>query len=295
MSLTRLHRTFLLVAGAALALAACAVWLAGTLLLHPDHRSAIPAPVRGVETVGFAASDGVALKGWWWPGRDPERAVLLLHGLHADRLQMLPRAKWLHESGYSVLLFDFRGCGESGGSATFGYRERLDVEAALSFLREQRGIRETVVIGQSSGAAAALMAVDAWTEGMKGAVLESPFDRLDNAVRNRVRQVAGPLEPVLSPLLLIQIPPRLGFSAEDLAPLEAIHRGRCAVLLGFGGLDPSVTPRLPGAFFKEAPYPATIWVLQKAGHTDLHRFDPKSYEAKVGEFLRNTLGPAEGE
>jgi len=295
MRLPRLLRTFLIVAGIALALSACAAWIAGTLLLHPDHRSTIPAPTRGVEAIGFTASDGVALKGWWWPGRDPERAVLLLHGLRADRLQMLPRAKWLHESGYSVLLFDFRGCGESGGLATFGYRERLDVEAALRFLREQRGVRETVVIGQSSGAAAALMAVDAWTEGMKGAVLESPFDRLDNAVRIRMQRALGPLEPALSPLLLIQIPPRLGFSAEDLAPLEAIHRGRCAVLIGFGGRDPFVTRRLPGAFFREAPYPATLWVMQKAGHTDLHRFDPKSYQEKVGEFLGKTLGPADRE
>ena len=295
MSLTRLLRTFLIVAGVALAFLACAAWLAGTLLLHPDHRYPIPAPGRGVEAVRFSASDGVALKGWWWPGRDPERAVLLLHGLHADRLQMLPRAKWLHESGYSVLLFDFRGCGESGGSATFGYRERLDVEAALRFLREERRVGETVVIGQSSGAAAALMAVDAWTEGMKGAVLESPFDRLDNAVRIRVRRVVGPLEPAVSPLLLVQVRLRLGFPAEDLAPLEAIHRGRCPVLIGFGGRDPFVTQKLLGAFFGEAPYPATLWVVQKAGHADLHRFNPKSYQEKVGDFLGKTLGPPDRE
>ena len=293
MSFTRVLRTLLIVAGVALALTAGGAWIAGSLLLHQDHRSTVPAPGRGMEAVRFAASDGVALKGWWWPGRDPERAVLLLHGLHADRLQMFPRAKWLHGSGYSVFLFDFRGCGESGGSASLGYRERLDVEAALRFLREKKKVGETVVIGQSLGAAAAILAVDAWTEGMKGAVLESPFDRLENAVRIRVRRIVGPLEPLVSPLLLVQVRPRLGFPPEELAPLEAIHRGRCPVLIGFGGRDPTITAGVPGAFFREAPYPATLWVVQKAEHTDLYRFNPKAYQEKVGEFLGKNLGPPE--
>ena len=125
---------------------------------------------------------------------------------------------------------------------------------------------------------------------MKGAVLESPFDRLEDAVRIRVRRIAGPLEPVVSPLLLVQIRLRLGFSAKDLAPLEMIHRGRCPVLIGFGGRDPYLGPRVPGLFFREAPYPATLWVVQKAEHTDLHRFDPKAYQEKVGDFLGKSLG-----
>ena len=287
----RLLPTILVTAGILLALLAGAAWIAGTILLDPGHRNTIPRPGRGIEAVRFTASDGADLRGWWWPGRDPGRAVLLLHGLHADRLQMLPRAKWLHGSGYSVLLFDFRGCGESGGSASFGYRERLDVEAALRFLREEKKVGKTVILGQSMGAAAAILAADAWGEGVKGAVLESPFDRFEDAVRIRVRRFAGPLEPLVSPLLLLQVPMRLGFSPADLAPIERIHRGRGPVLIGFGGRDPYVIPAVPGAFFRAAPYPATLWVVQGAEHTDLHRFDPKAYQAKIGDFIETSLGP----
>jgi pimeloyl-ACP methyl ester carboxylesterase len=283
-------RRLLIAAGGAATLFLLAVWLGGTLLLHRKDRSEIPSPGRGQEEVRFIASDGVILKGWWWPGRDPERALLLLHGLWADRLQMFPRARWLHDSGYSVFLFDFRGCGESGGAVTFGFRERLDVEAALEFLQREKKVAHTVIIGQSMGAAAAIMGVDGWREGVKGAVLESPFDRFSDAVRVRVRGVAGWMEPVVSPLLLAQIRPRLGFPPADLAPVEAIHRARCPVLLGFGGKDPYVTESELGEFFRAAPYPATLWVLQKAGHTDLFRFDPNAYRAKVGDFVASTLG-----
>jgi hypothetical protein len=35
-----------------------------------------------------------------------------------------------------------------------------------------------------------------------------------------------------------------------------------------------------------------LWVLQKAGHADLYRFDPKAYREKVGDFIAKALGSA---
>ncbi len=285
-------RKALLVLVLALILVFLGSWIAGSLLLSRprDRGPADLRPAAGIEEVGFAASDGVKLRGWWWPGRDPERAVILLHGWRADRLQMLPRARWLHEYGYSVFLFDFRGCGASEGRTTLGFDERRDVEAAIDLLRERQKVKETILIGESQGAAAAVMAVDHW-EGVKGAVLELLFDRFENAVRERVRRLAGPLEPAVSPLLLWQVHPRLGFSPDDLSPIDSLRRARCPLLLGFGARDSTITPRAAASLFGAAPPPATIWILQQAGHTDLFRFDRKAYEEKVGSFLGETLGP----
>jgi alpha/beta superfamily hydrolase len=47
---------------------------------------------------------------------------------------MVRRAKFLYAAGYSTLLIDFQGTGESDGSAiTFGWRERFDVLAAVVY------------------------------------------------------------------------------------------------------------------------------------------------------------------
>jgi len=276
----------LLVAGAA------AVWLAGTLVLTPPRAAwkEIP-PWSGVEEVRFKAPDGVELKGWWWPGQDPKRAVVLLHGLRANRLQMLSRATWLHDLGYSVFLFDFRGCGESAGEGTLGFDERLDVQAALRFFREETGVTGTLIVGNGMGAAAAMMAVDQW-DGVKGAVLELPFDRLEGAVRVRMRLRFGALERVLSPLLLRQVRPRLGFSPDALAPVEKLGRARCPILLGIGGKDETLPQQAVGDLFAVAPHPTTLWIVSKADHVDLFQFDPASYKAKIGWFIRQTLGPS---
>jgi pimeloyl-ACP methyl ester carboxylesterase len=273
-------------------LVAGVAWGIGSLALRQISRQSAGAvrSARGMEGATFGASDGVKLKGWWWPGEDRTRAVLLLHGLAASRIQMFPRARWLHQRGYSVLLFDFRGCGESGGKSTLGYSERLDVEAALDWLRTKKEIRGTALVGQSMGAAAAVMAVDRW-EGVRGAVLEHLYDRLESTLRSRIRSRSGSLEPFLSPLFLWQVRPRLGFSPEDLAPLDRIGRVRCPVLLGFGGRDETLDATKSQALFRAVPGECTFWMLPQAGHQDLYRFEQAWYQAKVGEFLGRTLGP----
>src|SRR5258708_7368760 len=120
-------------------LGAISLWVVGSVEMGTRrHPWTAEAPPPGIEPVQFVASDGVPLKGGWWPAGEPSRAIVLLHGLGANRLQMLPRAQWLHSIGYATLLFDFRGCGESGGKSGLGYDERLDVGAALRFIQEAK-------------------------------------------------------------------------------------------------------------------------------------------------------------
>ncbi|HEV8335285.1 MAG TPA: hypothetical protein VGR67_02575 [Candidatus Polarisedimenticolia bacterium] len=86
------------------------------------------------------------------------------------------------------------------------------------------------------------------------------------------------------------IPLRLDAHPEDLAPVEAIRQARGPVLLGFGGRDPYLSPGQVEGLFREAFYPATLWVAQRAGHTDLFRISPKAYQVKMDVFIASSLG-----
>jgi pimeloyl-ACP methyl ester carboxylesterase len=288
-------RKTLIVAILAAFLGAISVWVVGSVEMrtrrHPWKAETRP---PGIEPVQFVASEGVPLKGWWWPAGESSRAIVLLHGLGANRLQMLQRAQWLHSIGYATLLFDFRGCGESGGKSSLGYDERLDVQAALRYIQEAKGVRRSALIGQGLGAAAAVMAVDEWTS-VRGVVLERLFDDLETAMRARVQLKVGPAERLVTPLFLWQVRPRFGFAPEQFAPVQQIGKARCPTLLGYGGKDRTIPASSIHALFAAAPTPSTLWVLQLAGHGDLYSFDPAAYQAKIGEFLGRTLGPPVGE
>ena len=65
---------------------------------------------------------------------------------------MVRRAEFLRQAGYSTLLIDFQGTGESEGKAiTFGWRERFDVLAAVNYLKAQSPNQRIGVIGVSPG------------------------------------------------------------------------------------------------------------------------------------------------
>jgi uncharacterized protein len=268
-----------------------AVWIAGSIALGPTGQPwRRVTPPAGVEEVAFTATDGVELKGWWWQGRDSTRAVVLLHGFRSNRLQMFRRMQWLHDAGYASLIFDFRGCGESGGTGTLGFAERLDVGAALRFVRDAKHVPNAAIVGQGMGAAAAVMAVDQWGS-VRGAVLERVYDDLEDAIRVRVGVRIGSLEPAVSPLFLWQVRPRFGFSPQDLSPVRFIGKAGCPVLLAYGGKDDTLSVSMARSLFAAGPSPTTLWSLQRAGHEDLNHFDPKAYQEKIGGFLNETLGP----
>lgn len=111
------------------------------------------------ETASFQSNDGIELKGWWLPASEGRGAVIVAHGIDHTRQVMLPRAAFLVRAGYSVLLFDLRGHGESGGAVVSpGVLESRDILGALRYLRS-RGEHESIVLmGVSYGAVASLIA-----------------------------------------------------------------------------------------------------------------------------------------
>jgi dienelactone hydrolase len=145
---------------AALGLGAAALWLLGSSLVAP-HRAQLASAIDGLpsESVGFPSASGSELRGWFVPGRPGGGAVLLLHGIRSNRAQMIPRARFLHDAGYAVLLFDFQAEGESTGEhITFGYLESKDAAAARAWLAARLPGEPIGAIGVSLGGAAAVLA-----------------------------------------------------------------------------------------------------------------------------------------
>src|SRR5262245_21216270 len=151
-----------------------------------------------------------------------------MHGVHGNRLSMVPRARFLRDNGYSVLLFDSQAHGESSGDwITFGQREALDARAAVDLVRQRLPGERVAAIGSSLGGAAALLGphplpVDAL-------VLEAVHPEIGTAVDNRFRAVLGPLAGPLavlsaSPLLKIVMPSIIGIRLDELRPIDRISR-----------------------------------------------------------------------
>jgi dipeptidyl aminopeptidase/acylaminoacyl peptidase len=94
------------------------------------------------EEVSFTSKDGIVLKGWLVkPAHHGQRspAIVICHGVGANKSDFTELAVSLSHRGYVVLLFDFRAHGDSSGRRTsLGLHEQKDIEAALAFLGTRR-------------------------------------------------------------------------------------------------------------------------------------------------------------
>lgn len=265
-------------------------WLAQP---HRQHIGAAP-PELGAVAVEIASADG-AVRGWYAPGEPGRGAVLLLHGIRSDRRAMLPRALALQRMGHGVLLMDLPAHGESDGDMlSFGPREGLGVAQALTWLQEQLPAEKVAVIGVSLGGASLLMAE--LPQSPDAVVLEGVFPTLRAAVDNRVRAVLGPLAPlarIATPLLLWQMPLRLGLEPNKLRPIDHLASWTLPVMV-LGGTEDRYTPPAETRQMAEAANqarrsPQPLWLVPGAAHVDLYQFAPQAYEEQVFGFLQAHL------
>ena len=133
---------------------------------------------------------------------------------------MLGRAKFLRESGVSVLLSDLPAHGESAGrSITFGLEESVAVTTAVDFLKSTMPELPTFIIGSSLGGAAALLANP--TPDVQAIVLEAVYDDIDNAFENRVRIRVGDTGAAFARRVAPLLGAVLGIDREILRPVDA--------------------------------------------------------------------------
>lgn len=262
------------------------VWLAGSSLIAAKPY-VVRLPDLDAEAVSLHACSDQLVAGSYLAGRG-RGAILLLHGIRSDRRQMALRARFFQRQGYAVLLIDLPGQGASTASAvTFGVREANGVRAALAELRRRAPGQRIGVIGVSLGAASLVLCRDCGH--LDAVVLESMYPTIEEAVANRLRMRLGPAGGALAPLLLRQLPLRLGIAPEQLRPINFIGQVNAPLLIVSGDADRSTTPAETMRLFEAAAQPRQLWLVPGAAHVDLHAFAPAEYERRVGDFMARHL------
>ena len=154
-----------------------------------------------VETVKVKASDGQMSAMWVVPVLDASRVlregetavkskwpvVLLVPDDSAQRSQMLPLIKPLHDAGAIVAVLAPRGRETATpGSVTFGLSESSDVVAAVNYLRSRNDVAGDRITlgGVGTGATAVVLAAD--KVAAHSLVLVNPPEDASSVIRQRV-------------------------------------------------------------------------------------------------------------
>jgi esterase/lipase len=265
------------------------IFALGSILSLPIHTliGSLPRKLKGTN-VSFISKTGNPLAGCLVMGDNKHGGVLLMHGVRSNRREMIERAIFLNQNGYSVLLFDFQAHGESPGKQiTFGYLEAQDAEAAFTFLEKQLKIKSIGVIGMSLGGASAILG-DV-SQRANAMVLEAVYPTLEEAVQNRITMRLGEIGRYLSPLIMWQIEPRLGFDPKRLSPIKQLAHTKAALLIIAGTEDKHTTIAESKRMYDAAPKPKQFWAVQGASHQNLHQYSSVEYQRRVLNFFKQYL------
>lgn len=246
------------------------------LVYYPEIERAVvatPASARfPYEDLHLETADGIDLHGWYVPATQPRGAVLFLHGNAGNISHRLDSVAMFHRLGYSTLIFDYRGYGNSGGKLSEQGTYR-DAEAAWRYLTEQQHVPpcNIVLFGESLGGAVA-----AWlaTRHPPGAlVIASGFTSVPE------------LGQQLYPYLPVKWIARIHYDTR-----QSLRSVSAPVLIAHSP-DDDIIPYEHGRALFAAAHPPKQFLELAGGHNDGFIFMRESWVKALGDFLGEHITP----
>lgn len=222
------------------------------------------------EDVRLETADNVVIHGWLMTVDKPKGVVIFCHGNAGNISHRVDNLRLFAELGFSVLIFDYRGYGQSSGKPTEA-GTYLDGEAVYDYLVEVKEIKpeKIVVFGRSMGAAIATYIASKRKCG--GLIIESAF--------TSVPDIGQQLYPFLPVRLLSR------YSYDSKARLKTIH---CPVLVAHSPNDEIIPFSHGEQLFQVANQPKSFLTM-KGGHNDGYYTTGKYYFDELDKFLTETL------
>lgn len=218
------------------------------------------------EEVSLHTSDGITLHGWYLPASGSERVLLFFHGNVGNISHRGDSLAIFRRLGFNILIFDYRGYGQSEGQPTENGLH-ADALAAWRFLREKKGFNaeQIVLFGRSLGGAVATRLA----QEVKPAtlILESTF--------SSVKDVAREVFPLLSKLMVM----RFDFNTE-----KRIKRINCPLLVLHSPEDEIIPFSLGEKIFRAAGEPKVMLRMRGDHNSGFLQYQPE-YERGISKFL----------
>ncbi len=251
------------------AICALVYFMQARLLYFPSRTLAATPADAGLEyeEIALRAEDGTRLSAWFLPAAAARGAILFCHGNAGNISHRLESLQLFHQLGFAVLIFDYRGYGQSAGSPSEEGTAQ-DAAAAWQYLRRTRQLppERIVVFGRSlGGAVAARLAA---SEKPGALIIESAFTSMPD--------LAAGLYPWLPARWLCR------FKYDTRLSLQRLG---CPVLIVHSREDEIVPFGHGERLFATAKEPKTFLEIH-GGHNGAFLSSGKVYTEGLARFLR---------
>ncbi len=269
-----------LAAGAAYFSATAALWASQGRFIFEPVRSLVVKPeelrfpVADV-TISVPAEKPVrqTLHAWWMPAARADRKVVLyFHGNEGNVSTSIGETALLRRLGYSVLVVDYRGYGQSDGAFPSEASMYEDAEAALDALVHGWRLkpRDIYVYGHSLGGAVAIDLAARHPE-LGGLVVESTFTSIYDMAKLEPQYGIFPVGLLLN---------------QRFESIQKVPRLELPVLYIHGTADRVVPYRMGRALYERSGGAKRFLAVAGGGHDDNAAVATAELGAALREFIR---------
>ena len=270
-------------------------WVGSERALRPQYRSyawsLATFPDLDPEHIQVRSADNVVLDGRFFRG-DHSSLVILLSGYGDTQDQMLSIAEFLHRAGFSVLTYNSRARGASGGRyVTVGALEQKDVLAVVNYAagRSDVDANRIGMLGISMGGACSILAA-AEDKRIRAVVDDSGFSDgprvIATAFEHFVHLPAFPFAPITVAIA----DARAGIDITRVRPMDVIAEiSPRPVLIIHNQGDPVVLADNSLRNFAAARQPKELWLVPGSGHGNAEIIAKSQYQSKVTRFFEAAL------
>ena len=218
------------------------------------------------------------LHAWWVPNPHSRRVMLFCHGNYGNISYNTERIRFHHAQGCSVLAFDYRGYGLSGGPAPSEASMFADAEAAFDYLTVKRkfSLDSIILSGHSIGGAVAIDLASHHPEA-NSLIVESSFTSMKDAVEAKVIYRLFPIEILLT---------------EPFDSLGKVKKLQMPVLYVHGDQDFDVPARFSRQLYAATPNPKQSFIGRGADH-NMETLASNAYASVLQDFYSRDVRPAQ--
>jgi uncharacterized protein len=279
--------------GAALVIAGGALYV-GWRLINPGRVfvQVNVDPNHDYEQVWFrSVADHLLLHGLYMKAAPDAPHLILCHGYTSNLSQCYGIGRELHALGYGVLLFDFRGAGQSARKrVTVGWLEKRDLLGAVEFLRGRIKPDTPIgVLGYSMGGAVAIMAA---TENrhISAVATDSAYAQLDAVIRYGIKRLPSSMARLFGSLSVYVGERMSGHPSRKIRPLDYVGNVAPTPLLLIHGMDDTqISYENALALYEHAREPKEVWLVEGAGHCRSFDARPEEYLKRLSAFFQKGL------
>jgi uncharacterized protein len=240
--------------------------------------------------VRIRAEDGSALSAWWLSPKEANgRAVMACHGVADSAFGAMGYALLFLRNGYSVLVPNGRGHGDSQGYVTYGVLESHDTVRWLDWLKDN-GVNAAFGFGESLGGS---VLIESLAQGadFRAVVAESPYSSFEAVAEERVAQhVPAPAAVVLVKEGLLYTRVRYGVELGNARPDVAIRHTHVPILLIHGLADDETPAQNSERLLRANPGAVQLWLVPGAKHTGTYARTPREFEHRVLQWFALAQG-----